>query len=154
MLTRLRALPSYALQFSVVSNSLANAEYGTLTRALSVAYVQVGTRMPCHTHTTTSSTLYLPCTGVCPQSKAARLLVWPTGLAHEHCPLSLVESVLDPRNVQTLVYLASLALLAKICLCASKRNQGRRLFALGMIVLPYLPASHVSCCAPCSGNMA
>lgn len=59
MLTRLRALPSYALQFSVVSNSLANAENGTLTRALSVAYVQVGTRMPCYTHTTTSSALAL-----------------------------------------------------------------------------------------------
>ena len=79
------------------------------------------------------------------QSKAAKLLVWTVGQAHEHTPVAPVLSLFDVRNIQTLVFWLLLAVVVRVCILAgSRRAQARRLFALALIVIPYLPASHVS----------
>jgi len=79
-----------------------------------------------------------------PQSKAASLLVWPMQLAHEHTPVSLVTNVLDVRNLQTLALWLALAWLVWYCCMHPPHcTQARRVFALALIVVCYLPASHV-----------
>lgn len=102
-----------------------------------------------------------------PQTKALLLLLLPLHLAHEHMPLSPLQSLAEPRAavilgaaVLVIAIIVSTAMLR--CKARQHRSTAGRLqlwrvqlrwsasrrpatvMALAVVVLPYLPASHVS----------
>ena len=79
------------------------------------------------------------------QAKAAGLLVHPSGLAHEHNPVSPVVQLWDYRNLYTLLLWVATGALLYWCLVASKRSPRtpNRLWGILVLLLPYAPAAHV-----------
>lgn len=80
------------------------------------------------------------------QSVAGWLLVFPLCLSAEHLPFTPVQSVTDYRNLYALaLYLVLGALLwSSVVLLRGKQSQRTSLLGMVFLVVPYLPASHVS----------
>ena len=74
------------------------------------------------------------------------MLVFPLCLSAEHLPFTPVQSVTDYRNLYALaLYLVLGALLwSSVVLLRGKQSQRTSLLGMVFLVVPYLPASHVS----------
>ena len=86
-----------------------------------------------------------------PQSVALGLLLIPAGLCHEHLPVSPVVSLLDARLLHVAVLWVVLGLVvwtAVVTLRHHPQLQRVQLVGLVLIIVPFLPASHVRVVSP------